>query len=69
VVWDGRNSHLNSQHDKSGFYASLATVIDAQLADETDATANLANAAAAIDHSLPALNRAGFVACAPRVWS
>ncbi len=41
-------------------YARLAAEIDALLAHETDTTANLANAAAAIYHGLPALNWAGF---------
>jgi GAF domain-containing protein len=41
-------------------YVSLATELEALLALETDTTANLANAAAAIFHGLPALNWAGF---------
>jgi GAF domain-containing protein len=41
-------------------YADLASQIEGLLAGETDQTANLANAAAAIYHSLPGLNWAGF---------
>lgn len=41
-------------------YASLATELEALLALETDAIANLANAASVIYHGLPALNWAGF---------
>ena len=38
----------------------LAQALDALLTGEADATANAANAAAAIYHALPALNWAGF---------
>ena len=41
-------------------YSDLAGQIDGLLAGEADATANLANAAAAIYHTLPGLNWAGF---------
>jgi L-methionine (R)-S-oxide reductase len=41
-------------------YHALAVEIDSLLAGEPDFMANLANAAAAIYHSLPALNWAGF---------
>jgi L-methionine (R)-S-oxide reductase len=41
-------------------YEALAVEIDSLLAGEPDFTANLANAAAAIYHALPALNWAGF---------
>jgi GAF domain-containing protein len=41
-------------------YGDLAAQIDGLLAGETDFTANLANAAAAIYHALPDLNWAGF---------
>ncbi len=44
----------------AGLYDDLASQIDGLLAGETDFTANLANAAAAIYHALPALNWAGF---------
>jgi GAF domain-containing protein len=48
-------------HDgKAGLYDDLASQIDGLLAGESDFTANLANAAAAIYHTLPALNWAGF---------
>jgi L-methionine (R)-S-oxide reductase len=46
--------------DKRASYDDLASQIDGLLGDETDFTANLANAAAAIYHALPALNWAGF---------
>ncbi len=46
--------------DKIGPYTDLAAQIDALLAGETDWTATLANAAAAIFHGLPSLNWAGF---------
>jgi L-methionine (R)-S-oxide reductase len=45
---------------KPALYDDLANQIDGLLAGETDRTANLANAAAAIYHALPALNWAGF---------
>lgn len=45
---------------KSTRYHELANEIDGLLANEDDLTANLANAAAAIFHGLPALNWAGF---------
>ena len=46
--------------DKLGLYDDLAGQLDGLLKGETDFTANLANAAAAIYHALPALNWAGF---------
>jgi L-methionine (R)-S-oxide reductase len=46
--------------DKADLYAQLASQIDGLLAGESDAVANLANAAAAIYHALPTLNWAGF---------
>jgi L-methionine (R)-S-oxide reductase len=46
--------------EKSALYRDLAEALDALLAGEPDRTANAANAAAAIFHSLPALNWAGF---------
>jgi L-methionine (R)-S-oxide reductase len=45
---------------KAALYRDLAAEMDALLTGETDATANAANAAAAIFHSLPRLNWAGF---------
>jgi L-methionine (R)-S-oxide reductase len=45
---------------KIGVYRDLASQIEGLLANETDFTANLANAAAAIYHALPSLNWAGF---------
>jgi len=45
---------------KAALYRDLAQELDALLSGETDATANAANAAAAIYHSLPRLNWAGF---------
>jgi GAF domain-containing protein len=45
---------------KAALYRDLAEELEALLTGETDATANAANAAAAIYHSLPGLNWAGF---------
>jgi L-methionine (R)-S-oxide reductase len=45
---------------KIALYDDLAGQIDGLLANEADVTANLANAAAAIYHTLPSLNWAGF---------
>jgi L-methionine (R)-S-oxide reductase len=45
---------------KLDLYHELANELDALLSGETDITANAANAAAAIYHSLPLLNWAGF---------
>jgi GAF domain-containing protein len=45
---------------KVALYRDLAAELDALLTGEIDATANAANAAAAIFHSLPRLNWAGF---------
>ncbi len=46
--------------DKARLYRDLAQELEALLAGETDPIANAANAAAAIYHSLPTLNWAGF---------
>ena len=53
-------SHDRTLAAKETLYRDLAAELDALLSGETDATANAANAAAAIYHSLPALNWAGF---------
>jgi len=45
---------------KAALYRDLTEELDALLSGETDATANTANAAAAIYHALPGLNWAGF---------
>jgi len=45
---------------KPALYHDLALELDGLLSGEPDATANAANAAAALYHSLPALNWAGF---------
>ena len=45
---------------KAALYRDLARELDALLTGETNAIANAANAAAAIYHSLPDLNWAGF---------
>jgi GAF domain-containing protein len=45
---------------KNELYQDLARQIDGLLTDESDVTANLANAAAAIFYALPELNWAGF---------
>lgn len=52
--------HGHGAGGKAEFYRDLAEALDALLSGETNATANAANAAAAIYHSLPALNWAGF---------
>jgi L-methionine (R)-S-oxide reductase len=46
--------------DKGALYSELSGQIEGLLADEIDVIANLANAAAAIYHTLPSLNWAGF---------
>jgi GAF domain-containing protein len=46
--------------EKAGLYNDLASQVDGLFAGETDITANLANAGAAIFHALPSLNWAGF---------
>ncbi len=46
--------------EKAALYRDLAEELDALLTGETDATANAANAAAAIFHSLPQVNWVGF---------
>jgi L-methionine (R)-S-oxide reductase len=54
-------SWTGSRHrGKAALYRDLAAELEALLIGETDATANAANAAAAIYHSLPRLNWAGF---------
>lgn len=55
-----RSSRPGAAKDKSSLYQGLAEELQALLAGESDHTANAANAAAAIYHSLPALNWAGF---------
>jgi GAF domain-containing protein len=46
--------------DKPTLYRDLLVELEGLLSGETDPTANTANAAAAIYHSLPSLNWAGF---------
>lgn len=60
--WTGRASGPDdtAAWEKAALYADLEHALDALLAGEPDATANAANAAAAIYHSLPRLNWAGF---------
>ncbi len=48
------------QGGKAALYEALAVEMDALLAGEPDPVANAANAAAAVYHSLPRLNWAGF---------
>jgi L-methionine (R)-S-oxide reductase len=57
---DGKGGSGETSGRKAGLYEDLAGQIDGLLTGETDFTANLANAAAAIFHALPALNWAGF---------
>jgi L-methionine (R)-S-oxide reductase len=54
--WTGSTPPLG----KAALWRDLAQEIDALLTGEPDFTANAANAAAAIYHSLPRLNWAGF---------
>ena len=51
---------VSDDNGKIELYNDLACQIDGLLTGETDHTANLANAAAAIYHALPSLNWAGF---------
>lgn len=53
-------NNLSGCGAKTQLYADLAVQIDGLTAGETDPTANLANAAACIYHTLPSLNWAGF---------
>lgn len=53
-------TEVRREVDKAALYEELALELDALLANETDTVANAANAAAAIYHTLPALNWAGF---------
>jgi L-methionine (R)-S-oxide reductase len=46
--------------DKAAMYAELLAALDALIAGEQDAIANMANAAALIGQTLPDLNWAGF---------
>jgi len=48
------------RHAKAELYRDLAERLDALLTGETDSIANAANAAAAIYHTVPRLNWAGF---------
>ncbi len=56
----GGFSNRPDHSDKPSLYADLASQISGLLSGESDPVANLANAAAAIYHSLPNLNWAGF---------
>jgi GAF domain-containing protein len=58
--WTDAAAPASADNDRAAFYAALAEELDALLTGEPDATANAANAAAAIYHSLGALNWAGF---------
>ena len=51
---------LTGRDEKRRLYADLSEQIGGLLSGEDDSTANLANAAAAIYHALPAINWAGF---------
>jgi L-methionine (R)-S-oxide reductase len=53
-------NEFSARGGKIAAYHDLAEQIEGLLAGETDLTANLANAAAAIYHALPMLNWAGF---------
>ena len=51
---------LTGRDEKRRLYTDLSEQIGGLLSGEDDSTANLANAAAAIYHALPAINWAGF---------
>jgi L-methionine (R)-S-oxide reductase len=53
-------TNVGRQVSKPVLYETLARELDGLLTDESDEVANAANAAAAIYHSLPRLNWAGF---------
>jgi len=53
-------THSRHGGGKAALYRDLAEELDALLSGEIDTTANASNAAAAIYHSLPRLNWAGF---------
>lgn len=53
-------AELSAGSDKPTLYRELLSSLDALLAGETDAVANLANAAALLYHSLPDINWLGF---------
>jgi L-methionine (R)-S-oxide reductase len=57
---DGNGGSGKIRRGKLELYNELAGQLDGLLTNETDFTANLANAAAAIYHTLPSLNWAGF---------
>jgi GAF domain-containing protein len=57
---DGKAAPNKAGPNKLGLYDDLAGQISGLLTNEADVTANLANAAAAIYHTLPSLNWAGF---------
>ncbi|HEX4178915.1 MAG TPA: GAF domain-containing protein [Rhizomicrobium sp.] len=63
---DGKGGSDKIRGGKLRLYDDLASQLDALLTNETDFTANLANAAAAIYHTLPSLNWAGFCLSRPR---
>jgi len=54
------DSSFDRSAPKPELYAALAASLEALIADETDAIANLANAAALIWEALPDINWAGF---------
>jgi GAF domain-containing protein len=60
ATWTGPGGTGPGDEGKAALYRDLAEQLEALLTGEPDATANAANAAAAIYHSLPALNWAGF---------
>jgi L-methionine (R)-S-oxide reductase len=51
---------IDSQADKAALYREIHAALDALTGDETDAIANMANAAALLFDYLPDLNWAGF---------
>lgn len=58
-----QTAHIDTQLPKPAIYAALGEQLRALIHGEPDWIANLANAAALLYHSLPALNWAGFYLC------
>jgi GAF domain-containing protein len=59
-VLDMHESHIDASQPKPTLYRELQQQLAAVIAGERDFIANLANSAALLYHSLPALNWAGF---------
>lgn len=62
-----QTAHIDSGQPKPALYAALAEQLRALIHGEPDWIANLANTAALLYHTLPALNWAGFYLCKENV--